>query len=60
MKKLSFFLSLAVGLMLCTSTANAAATEIEDDATTSHLFVGVQGGGQATFSNYDFSKMIMP
>ncbi|MBP3774750.1 MAG: OmpA family protein [Bacteroidaceae bacterium] len=60
MKKLSFFLSLAVGLMLCTSTANAAATEIEDDATTSHLFVGVQGGGQATFSNYDFSKMILP
>lgn len=61
MKKSRFLLSLAACLMLCMPTANGATPEYgEDNATTSYLFLGVQGGSQVTFSNYKFNKMLMP
>ena len=57
MKKL--LLSMAAGLMLCATVANAAEYGSNDNKAP-YLFVGVQGGGQTTFTNYDNSKLIMP
>ena len=49
------------GWAACLFPATQAATETSrDDARESHLFFGIQGGGQTTFTNYDNTQLIMP
>ena len=55
MKK--FLFSLVVGMLLCAPVTNAAEST-ENKAP--YLFVGVQGGGQTTFTNYNNTKLVMP
>ena len=61
MKKSQLLLSLAAAAMLCLPALPAAAQQtVDDDATTSYFFVGAQGGAQATFTNDQLSKLVMP
>ena len=55
MKK--FLFSLVAGMLLCAPVTNAAEST-ENKAP--YLFVGVQGGGQTTFTNYNNTKLVMP
>ena len=57
MKK--FLFSLVAGMLLCAPVANAAGYG-ENDNKAPYLFVGVQGGVQTTFTNFDNSKLVMP
>ncbi len=54
MKK--FLFSMVAGVLLCASMSAAD----DSNKKAPYLFVGVQGGGQTTFTNYDNSKLIMP
>lgn len=60
MRKAKIILTLAASVLLCLPAAKAANPEMSEDGHTSYLFAGVQGGAQATMTNYDFSKLIMP
>ena len=59
MKKKNFMLAcmaMAVGM----GTAYAAESEEKDYRPYPHMFVGLNGGAQVSFSNYDFGKLIVP
>lgn len=60
MRKAKILLTLAASALLCLPAANAANPELSEDGHTSYLFIGAQGGAQATLTNYDFSKLVMP
>lgn len=62
MKKLGFLSLVAAGLMLCMPKMSAQTYDNwnKDYEPAPYLFIGVQGGGQVTFTNYDFSKLLMP
>lgn len=59
MKQLKLFF--AVALMAVSMSANAQeTTDGKDYKPFPHMFIGVQGGGQTTFTNYDQLKLITP
>ena len=59
MKKLSMLLMLAASFVLSVPQAHAAGGD-KDYEPAPYFFVGLQGGGQVTFTNYDFTKLAMP
>jgi outer membrane protein OmpA-like peptidoglycan-associated protein len=59
MKKLSMLLMLAASFVLGVPQAQAAGGD-KDYEPAPYFFVGLQGGGQVTFTNYDFTKLVMP
>jgi len=59
MKQLKLFF--AVALIAVSMSANAQeTTDGKDYKPFPHMFIGVQGGGQTTFTNYDQLKLITP
>lgn len=50
--------------LMAAGTLSASAQEVADDGKDykpyPHMFVGIQGGGQTTFTNYDQLKLITP
>ena len=50
----------AMVLVMPQAMASTSDSENSDNERVSYFFGGVQGGGQVTFSNYDFNKLFMP
>lgn len=58
-KKMFAFVLLAAGITIPAMAQESAADE-RDYKPFPHMFVGIQGGAQTTFTNYDNSKLITP
>lgn len=58
-KKMLAFAILATGIS-APSMAQESGTKEKDYKPFPHMFVGIQGGAQTTFTNYDNSKLITP
>ena len=59
MKQLKFFFAVALLAVSMTATAQEA-NDGKDYKPFPHMFVGIQGGAQTTFTNYDQLKLITP
>ena len=55
MKRINTFLAVAFALLVTTATANA-----QEEAFKPYAFIGIQGGGQTTLTDYNNWKLITP